>query len=536
MSSARLSKPPSSELRSSWERSRSHGLTPGQPLPDAPALRADLSDRLEANARLLTFSRPAIENLYQQIGSPSSTVLLADRDGLILSTVGCRDFLDRAARVALSPGARWREADMGTNAIGTALHTGSIVAVRGEEHFLDRNRFLTCVATPILAPSGGILGILDISTDARADLSHANALLNTTAELIEHRLIETLDEGFVSLHFHTRPDLIGSPLEALAVFDEDGRLIASNRCARRLLALDPHHPVARCDECFATPWNGLVGWAALRQKRPFPLRSLGGQTFCASARLRPQRTVRFAASSPSGTPPRSRVREMAFGDARIAELVASLERFGDAPGPLLIEGETGTGKTHLTQALHEDHRADPAASLITLDCTTVTPDVGGLDEALRALRQATGGTLVLRQVGHLALAHQAQLFAEGVVAPVTRLIATTTRPLTTLVAAGQFALEAFQAHGGRAVQLPPLRERSDFERLMRRFIRELSGGRDIYVCPETVALLRRHHWPGNLTELRNRLKLILALMGDEAHQLCPEDVPDELFDDTPDER
>lgn len=533
MSSARLSKPPSSELRSSWERSRSHGLTPGQPLPDSPALRADLSDRLEANARLLTFSRPAIENLYQQIGSPSSTVLLADRDGLILSTVGCPDFLDRAARVALSRGARWREADMGTNAIGTALHTGSIVAVRGEEHFLDRNRFLTCLATPILAPSGGILGILDISTDARADLSHANALLNTTVELIEHRLIDTLDEGFISLHFHTRPDLIGGPLEALAVFDEDGRLIASNRCARRLLALDPHHPVARCDECFATPWGGLVGWAALRQKRPFPLRSLRGQTFCASARLRAQHGIRHGRASPRETPVRSRVAAMALGDARIAELVASLERFGDGARPLLIEGETGTGKTHLTEALHEDHRAVATASLITLDCATVAPDAGGLDEARDALRRAAGGTLVLRQVGHLALAHQARLFAEGVTAPLTRLIATTTRPLPTLIATGQFALAAFQAHGGRTVQLPPLRERSDFDRLMRQFVRELGAGRDIHVCPEVVALLRRHRWPGNLTELRNRLKLILALIGDEADRLCPEDLPEGLLDDNP---
>lgn len=536
MDSALPSKSPSPVLRSSWERSRAHGLSPDQPLPDVPLVHAELADRLEANARLLTFSRPAIENLYQQIGNPSSTVLLADRDGLILSAVGCPDFLDRAGKVALSPGARWREADVGTNAIGTALHTGGFTVVRGTEHYLDRNRFLTCVATPILAPSGGILGILDVSTDARADLSHANALLHTTAELIEHRLIETMDDGFLSVHFHNRPDLIGSPLEALAVFDEDGRLVASNRAARRLLALDPRHPAARCDECFATPWSGLIGWAALRQNRPFPVRTLRGLTCCAHARLRSQRRAPRPGRHPDDTPHGSRVRQMVLGDARIAAIAARLEDFGGASGPLLIEGETGSGKTHLTQALHEDCRADPAGQLVTLDCATLASDARGLAEALAALRQADGGTLVLRQVGHLRPEHQMRLYAAGVAAPATLLIATTTTPVAVLTAAGRFARDAFDGHAGRTVQLPPLRERSDFDALTRRFVRELCTDRQVYVCPDAVALLRRHDWPGNLTELRSRLKLILALMGDDAEQLCPEDIPDELFDDSPDER
>lgn len=531
MDSAFPSKPPSPALRSSWARSRAHGLSPDQPLPDVPVAHAELADRLEANARLLTFSRPAIENLYQQIGNPSSTVLLADRDGLILSAVGCPDFLDRAGQVALSPGARWREADVGTNAIGTALHTGGFTAVRGAEHYLDRNRFLTCVATPILAPSGGILGILDVSTDARADLSHANALLHTTAELIEHRLIETMNGGFLSVHFHNRPDLIGSPLEALAVFDEDGRLIASNRAARRLLALDPRHPAARCDECFATPWGGLVGWAALRQNRPFPVRTLRGLTCCALARLRIDRRKPHPDPRPGDSPNGSRVQEMALGDARIAAIIASLKDFGPASGPLLIEGETGSGKTHLTQALHEDRRTDPAGCLVTLDCATLTPDAHGLAEALAALRQASGGTLVLRQVGHLRAEHQMRLYAAGVAAPATQLIATTTTPVAALTASGRFARDAFDAHGGQTVQLPPLRERNDFDALTRRFVRELCADRHVYVCPDAVTRLRRHNWPGNLTELRSRLRLILALIGDDAGQLCPEDIPDELFDD-----
>jgi len=526
MHADRPKNPPSPEVHRSWERSRAHGLRPDRPVALEPVARADLADRLEANARLLTFSRPVIENLYQQIGSPSSTVLLTDRDGLILSTLGCPDFLDRAAKVALSPGVRWREADVGTNAIGTALHTGTMATVRGDEHFLDRNRMLTCVATPILAPSGGIIGILDFSTDARGDLSHANALLHTTVELIEHRLVESLDDGFLSVHFHSHPDLLDGPLEALVVFDEDGRVIASNRLARSLLALDPHQPVGQCDACFATPWTGLVAWAALRQSRPFPVRTVHGQTLYARATLNTHRHPTTAKRPPCNG---SRVEEMVHGDARLADIIDALSSFRHANGPLLIEGETGTGKTHLARALHADHHILPTAALITFDCATVSPGPQALAEALTALANATGGTLVLSQIGWLTPEHQANLFAASA-ASGTRLIATTTRPVATLVAAGDLASNAFDAHGGRTVSLPALRDRSDFAALVRHFVRELCTDRNIYVCPDAVTLLRRHTWAGNLGELRTRLKLILALMGDHAYQLCPEDIPEELFD------
>ena len=115
---------------------------------------------------------------------------------LILSALGGdAEFLDRASTIALRPGVDWTEARMGTNAIGTALQTGAVTMVQGGQHYLERNRILTCVATPILAPAGGILGILDVSSDARENLAHARALLCTTAELIEYRLLEAFEKA-----------------------------------------------------------------------------------------------------------------------------------------------------------------------------------------------------------------------------------------------------------------------------------------------------------------------------------------------------
>ena len=93
------------DLHASWARSADFGLRPEDALSDALISPADLRDRIEANARLLTFSRPVIEDLFRQIDCPSSTLLLTDSDGMILGAIGDTDFLDRATRVALCPGA-----------------------------------------------------------------------------------------------------------------------------------------------------------------------------------------------------------------------------------------------------------------------------------------------------------------------------------------------------------------------------------------------------------------------------------------------
>ena len=531
MSDAVPNLPSSPELRASWLRSREHGLAPGQRLPDGILARADFADRIDANARLLAFSRPAIENLYQQIGSPSSTVLLADNRGLILSALGNADFLDRAARVALSPGAEWSEASVGTNAIGTALHTGRIVAVRGAEHYLDRNRFLTCVATPILAPGSGVLGILDVSTDARANISHAGALLRTTAELIEHSLIEHLDEGFVTVRFHARAELIGGPLEALAVFDEDRRLVASNRAARALLRLDREHPCAACDDCFSTAWTTLVASAA-RDGGLLALRTRDGRSFIARAELRapPSPLPRTPGDAAGVLRSDGQLAQISGHDARIAAAVATLRASAATRVPLLIEGETGTGKTHLVRALHADHRRHLDAALVIIDGSSLQ---GGdaRAELARAAERAAGGTLFIVEIDALPNAVQRELFERPAVHDAPHVIAASRNPVAERVDSGRLDLKAFDAAGGARLSLPPLRERDDFDDLVRLFVREACSDRPIYLCSDALALLRRHRWPGNLRELRNQLRLILALMGDDANQLCAEDIPSELFDD-----
>ena len=500
-----------------------HGLGAG-PGPDDASGDGAFGEPIEgpgASARLLALSRPIIDGLYRQIGRPSSMVLLADRAGMILGVAGQADFLERIGAAALRPGVAWSAAGMGAKLIGAAASTGMLGTLPGDRHASERGRSVSCITTPIFAPPGGTLGIVDVGSDARENLAHAGALLRTTAELIEYRLLETLDTGFLVVHFHTRRDALADPLHALAIFDEGGRLVANNRRARAALKLRGAERATLYDACFATPWPHLVSWAAQQRNMPFSLQGIGGRWFIARAGLRAERRQ---ADSCLGA--------MILGDPRIALIVDTLRACAAERTPLLFEGEMGTGKAYFAQAFHADHRPSTDAPFVMLDCSTLAAGDAGEEELERAWSHAADGILFLVEIEALAAAQQARLF-EANEGRCVRVICASRQPLASLRSAGRLDLRGFDAAGGRILSLPPLRERGDFDALVRQFVRDAAPERPIYLCPDALALLRRYRWPGNLRELRNQLRLILALMGEEAGQLCPEDIPAELLDDGP---
>lgn len=568
-------------VRSSWQRCAQLGLSEGTRTADVVASRDDLVDRLEANTCLITFAQPVIEHLHQQIARSSSMVLLADRDGTILRAVGDSDFVDRAARIALAPGAIWAERIVGTNAIGTALHDGQTVAIIGEEHYFERNRFLTCIAAPILAPTGGVLGILDISSDARVAQTHARALLNTTVEMIENRLIEAVSEAFVEIHFHPSVEMLSTPLAGLALFDEAGNLRCCNRRARALFGADPTRGEpegGRFGQYFLDNWAQVVDHAFRRPDRTIKLRTGSGRELAALLHMRKHETATrpqtstttpgIATSVPysgqpasppfaSSSPTDSALSALDLGDPQIAEAIRRVRRIAQRDIPLLIQGETGTGKEIFARAYHA---ATPRGQgpFVAVNCAAVP---AGLIEAelfgyapgaftgasaqgrKGRLREAHGGTLLLDEVGDMPPNLQASLLRvleTRRVAPLgdsneetidVSLICATHRPLRELVDLGHFRSDLYFRLSGMMIVLPPLRERSDFDALVGQIAREEGLPESAVISEEAFELLRRHRWPGNLRQLRNALRLAVALKENGSGELRPEHLPVEMLED-----
>jgi transcriptional regulator of acetoin/glycerol metabolism len=552
-------------IQRSWQRSAGHGLNPGLRLVDALASGVQLTERLEANANLIAYAQPVIEHLHQQIARSSSMVLLADNSGMILRAVGDSDFVGRAASISLAPGAIWSEQCMGTNAVGTALHEQRSVTVFGDQHYLERNQFLTCIATPILAPSGGILGLLDISSDARVTHVHAMALLQTTVEMIENRLIETVAEGSLALHFHPVAEMLGTPLQGLAVFSEEGLMLSCNRRARLLLGRQSAEVGQVCcnfSEIFAMPWRSLLDHVTRRGALPLTVRTDAGRELTLTATLRTTKRARSVPAIPkvAVAPPASAVRTLSsldLGDPKMAEAVRRAQRIAEHDIPLLIQGETGVGKEVFAQAFHHSgHRR--LGPFVAINCAAIPASlieaelfgyVAGAYTGARAegargkLREAHGGTLLLDEIGDMPLNLQAILLrvletrrvsplgGGGEEAVDISLVCASHRPLRELTTLGTFRADLFFRLSGMTVSLPALRERTDFPILVRKMLDEERGGERRQLSVEAIGLLQRHPWPGNLRQLRNVLRLSIALMGNDEACLMPEHLPPEILDE-----
>jgi two-component system response regulator AtoC len=212
---------------------------------------------------------------------------------------------------------------------------------------------------------------------------------------------------------------------------------------------------------------------------------------------------------------------------RVAEAVA---RLGPTPLPVLVTGETGTGKELVARALHAAS-ARSEGPFVAENCGALAEGVlqselfgheaGAFTGAAKRRRglfeQAEGGTLFLDEVGELPMRVQVQLLRvlqEGVLRRVggdeavpvdARIVAATHRHLPEMVRAGTFREDLFYRLNGATIDVPPLRARpADLEPLVAHFLAETGGGH-LRLTRGAWAALRAWHWPGNARELRSEV-------------------------------
>jgi transcriptional regulator of acetoin/glycerol metabolism len=556
------------QLQASWQRSQQYGLLPDARTPGAPhASAAQLARALEHRRALVAQARPVMEFVREQIRDTDSMVILSDSQGMLLHSLGDATFIDRAARVALRPGAIWHEQWRGTNAIGTALAEATAVVVHGSEHYLERNAFLTCAAAPIVDPAGHLLGVLDISGDHRGYHRHTLALARSAARMIERQLFESRHGGGLQLRLHPQPEGIGSVAEGLLALSEDGWIVGANAAALDMLGLERGAiggvPLERV---LAIEWPSSVyssGAASGRVARP--LRRHDGSVLWARAEA--GRSV--VAGSALGTgaagqraraTPADALARLDTGDGAMQAVIGRARRVIDKPIALLLQGESGVGKELFARACH-DSGPRRSGAFIAVNCaalpeTLIEAELFGYragaftgadrNGAPGRIREAHGGTLFLDEIGDMPLALQARLLRvlqERQVTPLGggkpvevdfQLICATHRKLRAEVDAGRFREDLYYRINGLALQLPALRERQDLNVVVAAMLRELAPERAMQLAPDVAAAFATYDWPGNMRQLCNVLRTACALADEDGGVIgrshLPDDLAEELFD------
>jgi transcriptional regulator with PAS, ATPase and Fis domain len=229
------------------------------------------------------------------------------------------------------------------------------------------------------------------------------------------------------------------------------------------------------------------------------------------------------------------------------------ERVAPHPTTVLITGESGTGKEVVARAIH---RMSPRRerSFVAVNCAAI-PDTlleaelfghargaftGAVADKPGLFERASGGTLLLDEIGDLPLALQVKLLRvlqEGTLRRVgesnerrtdVRLLAATARDIEADVRAGRFREDLYYRLNVVRIHLPPLRERpDDIERLAAVLLGRAArrAGRAARLSPEAVTALRVRAWPGNVREMENAIERAVILSRDDTIAADAFDVP-----------
>lgn len=232
---------------------------------------------------------------------------------------------------------------------------------------------------------------------------------------------------------------------------------------------------------------------------------------------------------PSGQP------RMVGQSPAVARLQKLVRRVAQSDAPILISGETGTGKELTARAIHS---ASPRsqAPLVTVDCGVIPQELiyselfghergaftGATERRIGQVEKAEGGTLFLDEIGELPLSQQVHLLrllqegeirrlGSGTARPVNvRILAASHVDLARAVREGRFREDLYYRLNVVPIQLPPLRERiEDIEPLAEYFFARCRQGPGCHARAlgrEACAALRAHPWPGNVRELQNRIQ------------------------------
>ncbi len=544
----------------SWKRCvDTHRLDPARPTEVYIVPETQFREHREQSERLIAIARSGLENLFKQVAGQNYVLLLADAKGVTVDFLGDANFMEQLRKAGLYLGAEWSEPRTGTCGVGSCIVTGEAMTIHQTDHFDATHTRLSCTAAPIFDTNGQLTAVLDISLlrspQPKVSQNLALHLVTASARRIElANLMAQMRSDWV-LRFSRSPEFLDVDPEAAIALDGSGRVLGMTHGGARLLAsmaglqgLDPLSIIGRPISAFLDV--GIDDLPALTRARPTEDRLVfgrdGSALFAHAIEPNPIRHGRGAAT----VVPKP-IRALSGGDAAMAAAQERAAKLAATDIPILIQGETGTGKEYLARAIHESVARD--GPFVAVNCAAIPEHLieselfghmpgaftGAATRARKGLIEAAdGGTLFLDEIGDMPYALQSRLLrviAEREVIPVgatrprpvrVKIISASHHDLRTLVAEGRFREDLYFRLSAATLTLPPLRARSDFEWVVERVLadRQQQTKSAAKLSPAARLALIRHRWPGNIRELANALDVALTLC--DGIEIQPSDLPE----------
>lgn len=521
---------------SAHRRSEEHGLSPDEKCEvDFVATPKQLREK---NDELLFAAEPVMKYLAKQLKlhHGDALLLLANAEATIVAVAGDTGF-DFAPQLRdIKPGVNWSEAFKGTNALGTALTAKQTVLVNEGEHFLKRLQGFSCASVLIEGPNDEVLGALCITRPgALSTLRDEVALITFAANRINNRFFLAANKEHFVFAVHSSPECLDTPLQGLLALDKEGVVRAIDRQALQLFGLPRSSVVGTGSQELL---DGLMGFMRQAHK---PV----GHLYMHEKKLYYQLLhwawplfvpVQQFASVPA-TPNKFKFNQQ---NKAMNEVVQRLVNGFSRDFPVLLYGETGTGKRTLAENIHTAVLG-VGAPFVRVNCAS--SDQVSLHEILfgdkenkqlGAVNKAQAGTLLLEDAHLLPKTQQAKLLhwfkAQGSAEQPSPFywIITTDQDPQMLYENGTWDGDFYTTVVAFSFKLPPLRERPDLVEICEQFL-ALEQGSSVTLSEDVKTLFLASHWIGNVRQLRTVLRALLVTLPSHASEITRQDLTAELL-------
>jgi len=544
-----------------WTRCREAGLPADGSGEPAMAL-TDLAEAIDAFAPLLAPGAP-FEAFATALAREGFCGVLTDQTGRVLARRISEPFEETVVRERLIEGAVWSESTRGTNGIGTTLYEKRPVSIVGADHYERRNHVFACYGAPIRDVRERVVGVLDATGPVACAGPFVHASVAAAAAAIEALIVGRAYDAATPGGLFVLERLIDRLAHAALIVESSGRVRRVNGHFRSLAA-------QRRNDSLEARLASMVVAGGLRPGAPLPdiprgtvidFEPIGdpADPIAAIVHVRPRGGRRVPDAMPA--PAVDAFSPIVGSDPAIAAARARAARFARTDMPVLLLGETGTGKELFARAVHEASRR-AAGPFVAVNAGTLTGSLleselfgygpgafTGADPAGHTgkLEAADGGTLFLDEVGELSPGVQAMLlrFLEGGTyyrvgesterSADVRLVAATHRDLPGRVRDGGFRSDLYFRLRGVVLRLPALRQRRDHREvaaaLLERAARQRGLERALGLSPAAAAWIDRQPWHGNVRELRTALEYATVMAADAPrielwHLPVDETIPD----------
>lgn len=559
------------EVFGSWQRSKNFSIDAGSQA--APILSdGELYRKRSDNALLTASARLATQRAGCMLREAGSMLILTDGTGHIIETMGDTRTIEFGREVHLEDGGCWSEQQIGTNGIGAALAAKAPSQIHASEHFCEHVQRWTCAAAPIFHPvDRELLGVIDISGPAETFSSQNLALVVSFADHIESLMSQSIrnDHARLMARFQEKQRKWAS--HDMILVDRRGSIVQSSLDAMRILTMHSENLPETGDLTFLKilpfdQWEGrlarldsnarivlvsdgpselgamIIFPTKLRQPLPTkgkccdsspppwtidadqPVEKAGAQNRTAGDRHAVH--AKRQAVTPS-LPLQSPSVDFVALDPHVKAICSNVAAATRLRLPILICGQTGTGKEKLARYAHTS--SGRKGSFVAVNCSALPESLveaelfgyadGSFTGARKGgspglIREAEGGTLFLDEIGDMPFTLQSVLLRfldDFTVRPIggtsratdVLIISATNVDLGLAITSRRFRADLLYRLNTLQVNLPPLSDRTDVEAIAVHLLAKIDP--NMRISDAALAALAKRTWQGNARELRSVL-------------------------------